>query len=467
MKTRPILLLLLVIRSAAGCGDSDRGSHADDMDAGTDADTDSDTDADTDADTETETETETETDTQCAGQWDFAPCDLVTAPDRSYDICVGGVCVSPGCGDWHCNVPGPHFPPPNTGQRLCYDSLGFSGDPDGGVDGGTADGGASCPPEGAALFGQDAQYGWDTTHDASERFTRDVGTAGEPVVADNVTGLEWQGCPGGISGDDCEVGTYTGMHYEDAVTYCDALTWSGLDDWRLPDEWELVSIADYGDPTLSAIDGAAFPATPVEAFWSSSDFEEDPPSPSKPYGAFRWCTVMGVLSGCSAPFPLAARCVRGTPAPVPPRFTRDLAVIDEPVVIDDVTGLEWQGCADGLVGDDCGAGDADTHPWAEALALCEGLSWAGRDDWRLPNAGELASIVDHRTHSPSIDGAAFPATADAPFWSSTSLALEPALYATSMAWMVWFDYGDVTMSDHMTSIDKLSSLHVRCVRGGE
>jgi hypothetical protein len=32
--------------------------------------------------------------------------------------------------------------------------------------------------------------------------------------------------------------------------------------------------------------------------------------------------------------------------------------------------------------------------WQDALAYCQNLSWAGYEDWRLPNAKELHSIVD-------------------------------------------------------------------------
>ncbi|MBI5488414.1 MAG: hypothetical protein HY905_13860 [Deltaproteobacteria bacterium] len=51
---------------------------------------------------------------------DFTPCDVRTVPDRSYDICVEGACVSPGCGDRTCNPPGPNWPLADTDQRSCF-----------------------------------------------------------------------------------------------------------------------------------------------------------------------------------------------------------------------------------------------------------------------------------------------------------------------------------------------------------
>jgi len=46
--------------------------------------------------------------------------------------------------------------------------------------------------------------------------------------------------------------------------------------------------------------------------------------------------------------------------------------------------------------------------WEQALAWAEGLTYAGKSDWRLPNAKELQSIVDYgrcpdATHSAAID----------------------------------------------------------------
>jgi hypothetical protein len=63
-------------------------------------------------------------------------------------------------------------------------------------------------------------------------------------------------------------------------------------------------------------------------------------------------------------------------------------------VTDSATGLMWQQADSG-----CGM------QWEEALAYAESLSLAGHDDWRLPNAKELQSIVDY-TRSPDHTGSA-------------------------------------------------------------
>lgn len=450
-------VLWLICASAAGCYRTGATGNAV-MDAGTDTDSDADTDSDTDADSDTETDSETEweTDTQCAGHYDFTPCELLTDdPDCAYDICVRGACVSPGCDEAMHNVPGPHFPPPDTGQRLCYDADGAYGE----VDGGTNDGGTSCPSGGDPFFGQDAQYGWDTVHDPAARFTRDTSAAGAPVVFDDLTGLVWQGCGAGLTGDACEVGSVSAASYSWALSYCEALSWAGYDDWRIPDEFELQSIMEYGSPGFGIFQ-IAFPNLEVTALWSSSAFVIS----EKSADDYQWCLSGGFIGGCSRVYPFGVLCVSGVPTPVPPRFDRDTSVPGQPVVADAATGLAWQGCADGRSGDDCDAGAAEARTWEEALALCEELSWGGFDDWRLPNAKELQSIVDHHTHDPAIDATAFPETPSDPFWSSTTLEYWSTLLSADAAWFTDFELGS---SDSIFGSDKSSELHVRCVRGGE
>ena len=48
------------------------------------------------------------------------------------------------------------------------------------------------------------------------------------------------------------------------------------------------------------------------------------------------------------------------------------------------------------------------------------MSRQGRNDWRVPNRNELASIVESRCHSPAINGEVFPATPLEWFWTSFS-----------------------------------------------
>jgi cysteine-rich repeat protein len=342
---------------------------------------------------------------------DFTPCLLVTTPDRSYDICSGGVCVSPGCGDVSCNPPGPHFPPADTGQRLCYTVLPVSCT--------GADGRPPCDDDGLPLYcGQDADYGWDTRHSAAERFARHLTTPGQPTVTDEVTGLEWQGCVAGLSGDSCADGSQESLTWHDAVRGCDALSWGGREDWRLPDPHELHSIIDYGVGP-PRVDPAAFPATPSTRYWSVSFAPFD--------GAWALLTSpIPVWAPVEVAESLGARCVRGGgPLAVDARFEPLVAVDGRRLVRDHATGLVWQGCAVGTDGADCAEGEPDLLLWYEALGRCEALEWAGFRDWRLPNVKELSTIVDYGRRAPPVDVVAFPRLPGNHVWTSTTRGDRP------------------------------------------
>jgi hypothetical protein len=137
-------------------------------------------------------------------------------------------------------------------------------------------------------------------------------------------------------------------------------------------------------------------------------------------------------------------------------YTRDTTTVPgEPTVTDNITKLEWQGCAAGLSGDVCATGSASTKTWSDALASCNSLNWGGHNDWRLPDRYELQSLVNYNTYNPAIDTTAFPGTPSNWFWTSASYA-----YNTSNAWYVDFSYGDVNNNS------KTNNYYVRCVRGG-
>ena len=91
-------------------------------------------------------------------------------------------------------------------------------------------------------------------------------------VTDGKTGLIWRRCAEGmtatVSGCTGTASTYT---HEAALTRARDQAASTSVAWRLPNVKELASIADRSKSN-PAIDGVAFPDTPVDAFWSSSPF---------------------------------------------------------------------------------------------------------------------------------------------------------------------------------------------------
>lgn len=381
----------------------------------------------------------------CTGKPDFTPCELVDASDRAYDICVNGTCVSPGCGGTNCNVPGPFWTMPDTNQRACYDntaSIACRGVP------GTSD----CAT--TAFCGQDWQYGWDTTHPSADRWSR-TGDA-QPVVHDLVSGLFWQGCIAGLSGNDCRTGTSMLPNWNDAIAYCEGLTWGGYSDWRLPSLFELHSIVDFGQAGTK-FDPVVFPEIHGIYYWTIDTSAMDS----------NWALSVNSYDGSSGGMTkttttsMRARCVRSAPKLDYPmtRFTRTPAPATEPVVQDLVTGLVWQGCAAGLSDNNCRTGSPVRYFWQDALAYCEGLRWNGLDDWRLPDAHEIMTIISTYRWQPAIRTDVFPATPSCAYFRTST---------TNPGSMTFAEAGNFCNGGVASNQKSLTTSwgEVRCVRNG-
>jgi hypothetical protein len=97
--------------------------------------------------------------------------------------------------------------------------------------------------------------------------------------------------------------------------------------------------------------------------------------------------------------------------------------------------------------------DGMTH--AGAVQYCENLVLAGHDDWYLPTALELVSLLDPSKSNVAIDPVAFPGTPAQTFWTAS---LNVGL--TDNAWMVNFKAPGETFS-----ATRPNKVFVRCVRG--
>lgn len=133
---------------------------------------------------------------------------------------------------------------------------------------------------------------------------------------------------------------------------------------------------------------------------------------------------------------------------------------------DNVTGLVWKTCAEGLTGSSCNVGAATAFIWENALNACESLNslhggagYANINSWRLPTVSELASILNYGAEDPAIDSVHFPGTpkfitAKVSFWSSTTRK-----YFPGSAWFVNFCWAYIAADAKVGS----GNYNARCV----
>lgn len=254
------------------------------------------------------------------------------------------------------------------------------------------------------------------------------------MIRDNVTGLIWE--------DKDKDVEYT---WEDAkntfIADLNSNQYGGHADWRLPSVHELYSILQNIDTIGTGwdpkIDKTYFPNTKWWKYWSSNNFAVN--SSAAWYVDFGEGMVRSQLKNDYSAF---VRAVTSSESIV--------SLLDgnnqDGTVTDPNTGLMWQRV------------EIDALPvtWEVALNYCESLELAGYDDWRLPNAKELLSIVDYSNADPSINTTRFPNTKSDDYWSSTTNADD-----TTEAWFVEFYNGNAD------PWSKSSSKYMRAVRGGQ
>ncbi|MDO6459822.1 DUF1566 domain-containing protein [Granulosicoccaceae sp. 1_MG-2023] len=94
---------------------------------------------------------------------------------------------------------------------------------------------------------------------APERFE----TLDDDIIVDNVTGLMWQRCLLGLSGQDCATGQAEFLSWPDALQAATDDRTGGYSDWRLPNIKELASLVEYAC-TGPAMDEDQFPNTGIQ-----------------------------------------------------------------------------------------------------------------------------------------------------------------------------------------------------------
>ena len=293
----------------------------------------------------------------------------------------------------------------------------------------------SKPSEGEAFYGQDANY---------NKNNPEYKDNGDGTVSDLVTGLMWEKAQ-------------SEMTWEEAFEYAKNANTGGYNDWRVPTIKELYSLIQFTGNQGRA--NPSSPNAPADAvpFIDTDFFEFYYPSSGRyidvqfvsttEYGG----TAIGnndaffglnLADGRIKAYPkrrphkennYMVRLVRGNPD----YGKNDFADNGDGTISDHATGLMWCKFDSGnelfsnlLNGFTNKNGSMN---WKEALQFCENMNFAGYDDWRLPDAKELQSIVDYSrcpdvTESAAIDPV-FELTSiqneagqnDYPgFWSSTT-----------------------------------------------
>ena len=97
---------------------------------------------------------------------------------------------------------------------------------------------------------------------------------GDGTVTDRETGLMWQKCPLGLSGNGCTTGVRQLLNWQDALAAANDNADFGHSDWRLPNKNEMASLLE--DACINpAINQSVFPNTdfvigPGGRHWTSS-----------------------------------------------------------------------------------------------------------------------------------------------------------------------------------------------------
>ncbi len=278
----------------------------------------------------------------------------------------------------------------------------------------------TAPNSGDAFYGQDAQYIGN-----QPSYTDN----GDGTVTDNVTGLMWQK-------------SFITLNWGDSESEAASANTGGYTDWRVPTIKELYSLILFtgnqgtGNPSSTSppVDAVPFIDTDVFEFeygqvaryidaqyvtstvYTSTTMNGNPTFFGVNFADGR---IKGYPQVRPEGVPYYARFVRGGSNYGENNFTDN----GDNTITDFATELMWTKLDSGdeiftSLFSNYTYEDGSLN-WAEALDFAENISFAGHDDWRLPNAKELQSILDY---SKSPDATNSPAIND--FFESTPIVNE-------------------------------------------
>ncbi len=283
----------------------------------------------------------------------------------------------------------------DTGQGICFDDTSP----------------ITCPSQPGAFFGQDGQI---DGNQPSYTLNGDGLT-----IKDNVTGLTWT--QSADLNDDGDIDVDDKLTFEEASTYSNTLNaanFGGFNDWRLPSMKELYSLMDFRG-TDPPPDGTS--AAGMTPFIDTNYFDfgyGDTDAGERIIDAQFWSNnayVATVFEDQSAAFGLnfADGRIKGYPSSSQGAIIKlnyvyfvrgnttyginDFVDNGNGTITDRATGLMW-------MQNDSGEG----MNWEDALAFAQernAEAHLGYNDWRLPNAKAMQSILDY-SRSPDTTGSA-------------------------------------------------------------
>lgn len=264
------------------------------------------------------------------------------------------------------------------------------------------------PVSGEAFFGQDANY---------TGFTPGYQDNGDGTVTDQITGLMWQKSPD-MDGDG-DIDYADKMSFNEAMAAAETFSLAGYDDWRLPSIKEMYSLILFSGIDPSGYEGSS--TDDLVPFIDTDNFDfayGDTEAGERIIDAQMASTTLYVsdegMGGQELMFGVnfADGRIKGYPTgPMPGqqedkqfyvmyvRGNIDYGINDfedneDGTITDNATGLMW-------TKEDDGGGMF----WEDAISYAENNVTADYDDWRLPNAKELQSILDY-SRSPSTTNSA-------------------------------------------------------------
>lgn len=125
--------------------------------------------------------------------------------------------------------------------------------------------------------------------------------------------------------------------------------------------------------------------------------------------------------------------------------TLSYTVNGDGTITDNNTGLMWV-IDPSVLGVSWGTpGTPTAVSWGDGITMCESLSYAGYNDWKMPDIKELMTIVDCQGAGPYID-VHFTNIQSAEYWSSTTNPGDTSEAMTVDFGEPWTDFGSKTMS---------------------